>query len=84
MNNKQIKTYIDIFSNPIKSDITWSDIESLFIAFDAKISEGKGSRIRVELNGERAVFHRPHPEKNTDKGAIVSVRKFLSNASVKI
>ena len=84
MNNKQIKTYIDIFSNPIKSDITWSDIESLFIALDAKISEGKGSRIRVELNGERAVFHRPHPERNTDKGAIVSVRKFLSNAGVKI
>ncbi len=84
MNNKQIKTYIDIFSNPIKSDITWSDIESLFMALGAKISEGNGSRIRVELNGERAVFHRPHPEKNTDKGAIVSVRKFLSNAGVKI
>ena len=84
MNNKQIKTYIDIFSNPIKSDITWFDIESLFMALGAKISEGNGSRIRVELNGERAVFHRPHPEKNTDKGAIVSVRKFLSNAGVKI
>ena len=84
MNNKQIKTYTDIFSNPIKSDITWSDIESLFMALGAKISEGKGSRIRVELNGERALFHRPHPEKNTDKGAIVSVRKFLSNAGVKI
>ena len=84
MNNKQIKTYIDIFSNPIKSDITWSDIESLFMALGAKISEGNGSRIRVELNGERAVFHRPHPEKNTDKGAIVSVRKFLNNAGVKI
>lgn len=84
MNNKQIKIYTDIFSNPVKSDITWSDIESLFMALGAKISEGNGSRIRVELNGERAVFHRPHPEKNTDKGAIVSVRKFLSNAGVKI
>lgn len=84
MNNKQIKIHTDIFSNPVKSDIAWSDIESLFMALGAKISEGKGSRIRVELNGERAVFHRPHPEKNTDKGAIVSVRKFLSNAGVKI
>ena len=84
MNNKQIKIYTDIFSNPVKSDITWSDIESLFMALGAKISEGNGSRIRVELNGERAVFHRPHPEKNTDKGAFVSVRKFLSNAGVKI
>ena len=84
MNNKQIKIYTDIFSNPVKSDITWSDIESLFMALGAKIYEGNGSRIRVELNGERAVFHRPHPEKNTDKGAIVSVRKFLNNAGVKI
>lgn len=84
MNNKQIKTYTAIFSNPVKSDIAWSEIESLFMALGAKISEGNGSRIRVELKGERAVFHRPHPEKNTDKGAIVSVRKFLSNAGVKI
>ena len=84
MNNKQIKTYTDIFSNPIKSDITWSDIETLFMALGAKISEGNGSRIRVELNGERAVFHRPHPENTTDKGAVKAVRRFLENAEVKI
>lgn len=54
----------------------------MFRSLGANISEGNGSRIRVELNGERAVFHRPHPEKNTDKGAIVSVRKFLNNAGI--
>lgn len=82
MNNKQIKTIKDIYSNPIKSDISWNEVESLFRSLGANISEGNGSRIRVELNGERAVFHRPHPEKNTDKGAIVSVRKFLNNAGI--
>ena len=62
--------------------IAWSDIEALFSALGTKISEGNGSRVRVELNGERAVFHRPHPESNTDKGAVKSVRRFLENAEV--
>jgi hypothetical protein len=31
----------------------------------------------------RAVFHRPHPRKETDKGAIKSVRRFLEAAGVK-
>ncbi len=32
----------------------------------AEITEGRGSRVRVALKGVRAVFHRPHPEKETD------------------
>ena len=84
MNSKHEKIYKDIYSNPIKSDIFWADIEALFLALGAKISEGKGSRIRIELNNERAVFHRPHPERVTDKGAIKSVRKLLDNAGVEL
>ncbi len=34
----------------------------------------------VSLNGVKAVFHRPHPRKETDKGALMSLRKFLINA----
>ena len=44
--------------------------------------EGRGSRVRVSLNEVRAVFHRPHPRKETDKGALKSVRRFLSEAGV--
>lgn len=73
-----------MFKEPVKSDIPWSDIEGLFSALGAEISEGAGSRIRVKLNGERAVFHRPHPEKVTDKGAVKAVRQFLTNAGVRI
>jgi hypothetical protein len=32
----------------------------------------------------KAVFHRPHPQKETDKGALISLRKFLENAGVKV
>jgi hypothetical protein len=31
----------------------------------------------------RDVFHRPHPRKETDKGAVKSVRKFIEAAGVK-
>ena len=48
----------------------------------AEITEGNGSRVRVTLRGVRAVFHRPHPEKETDKGAVGSVRDFLDAAGV--
>jgi hypothetical protein len=51
-------------------------------ADQAEISEGRGSRVRIALNGVRAVFHRPHPQKETDKGAVVSMRRFLTEAGV--
>ncbi|MBQ7463571.1 MAG: type II toxin-antitoxin system HicA family toxin [Lachnospiraceae bacterium] len=82
MNNKNKRTYKDIYIDPVRTDIVWSDIEALFKALGASVSEGNGSRIRVMLNGERAVFHRPHPEKTTDKGAVKAVRRFLENAGV--
>lgn len=84
INNKQKKTYQDIFTDPVLASLSWSDIESLLVALGANITEGKGSRARVELNGARAVFHRPHPDNNTDKGAVKSVRKFLENAGVEL
>ena len=75
--------YEEIFKNPVQSDIEWQEIESLLKSLGANISEGNGSRVRIELNGQRAVFHRPHPEKVTDKGAIKSMRRFLDNAGGK-
>ena len=83
MNAKQRKILKDIFHNPIKSSVVWSDVESLFKACGAHIEEGSGSRVSILLNDVVAVFHRPHPQKETDKGALKSVRRFLENAGVK-
>ena len=80
MNNRQRKTFDAIYSDPVRSDVEWSSIEKLLSALGAEISEGRGSRVRVALNGVRQVFHRPHPEKVTDKGALKDVRNLLSNA----
>ncbi|MFM2315255.1 MAG: hypothetical protein RLZZ04_4531 [Cyanobacteriota bacterium] len=58
-------------------------IENLFKALGAEVSQGRGSRVRVSLNGVKAVFHEPHPEKETDKGAVKAVKEFLVNADIK-
>ena len=71
-----------MFERPDRADVVWKDIEQLFIALGAEIGEGRGSRVRVHLNGVRAVFHRPHPQKETSKGALKSVRRFLEEAGV--
>lgn len=49
MNNKNLKTYNEIFKDPIRSDINWKDIEKLFYALGAKITEGNGSRVNAEV-----------------------------------
>ena len=82
MNSRHKKTLSEIFKNPARSNILWNDIVSLLISLGADISEGSGSRVRIKLNGARAVFHRPHPKKETDKGALMSMRRFLENAGV--
>lgn len=84
VDNRHQKTLEAIFDTPVRANIVWNDIEALFLALGAEITEGKGSRVRVALNGVRAVFHRPHPEKEADKGAVKSVHRFLLEAGVKL
>ena len=83
MKGKHEKTLIDIYAKPIRSGIVWTDIEAMLISAGAEITEGSGSRVRIVLNGVRAVFHRPHPRKETDKGAVATMRRFLQEAGVK-
>jgi len=80
---KHQKTLRAIFADPIRSNINWADIEALLMALGAERDEGSGSRIRFVLNGIRATFHRPHPQKETDRGAVKSVRRFLEEGGVR-
>ena len=82
MGSNHQKTLEAIFDVPARSSIQWKDIEKMLLALGAEVSEGNGSRVRIALNDVRAVFHRPHPRKETDKGAVVSMRRFLSTAGV--
>jgi hypothetical protein len=65
-----------------RANIAWADIEALLVNYGAEISEGRGSRVRIALNGVRAVFHRRHPEKETSREAVASMRRFLAEAGI--
>jgi len=83
LSGKHRKVLEGVFSDPVRADIAWRDIEALFRALGAAISEGRGSRVHVKLGEVWASFHRPHPRKETDRGAVRSVRDFLNNAGIR-
>jgi hypothetical protein len=82
MKQKHQKTMELIFCRPISGSIKWVDIEKMFVALGAEISEREGSRFAVFLFNEVRVFHRPHPTPDTDKGAVASIRKWLESHGV--
>ncbi len=82
LNNRHKKTLAAIFAIPTQSNILWTNIENLFLALGATVREGKGSRVRIGLNGVVFVFHRPHPQKETVKGAVESACDFLEEAGI--
>lgn len=82
MIGKHRKTLEAIFTDPVRANVPWADVEGLFAALGATVSEGRGSRVHISLNDVDAVFHRPHPQKETDKGALKSVRRFLKEAGI--
>jgi hypothetical protein len=82
LSSKHRKTLRAIYDDPIRSDVPWSDIEKQLLALGAELFEGRGSRVRIALGGVRAVFHRPHPQRETDEGALKSMRRFLSEAGI--
>ena len=83
MTGKHKKTLRAIYDDPVRSNIQWDDIEAMLMALASEREEGSGSRVRFALNGIRAVFHRPHPQKETDRGAVKSVRRFLEEGGIK-
>jgi len=82
MKRKHAKTLEALFTRPAPGNLQWRDIEALFAELGAQIEEREGSRVLVRLFGERRVFHRPHPSPNTDKGAIQSIRQWLTSNGV--
>lgn len=82
MQKRHLKTLTAIFHRPILGTIKWREIEGLFVALGAEISEREGSRVAVVLFGEVRIFHRPHPSPDTDKGAVKSIKLWLSENGI--
>jgi hypothetical protein len=83
MNNRQRKTLLAIFTDPVSGSIAWADVESLMLAAGCVLIEGSGSRVRFEKDGRLAFFHRPHPEKEAKRYQIRDARRFLDELGVR-
>lgn len=83
MNKSHRKTLNDIFLQPVPATLEWRRIESLFVSLGAQTVEGAGSRVRFDLNGIVAAFHRPHPAKEAKPYQVKDAKTFLENAGVK-
>ena len=66
MGSNHERTLKAIFEDPFRSNIAWRDIDAMLKAAKPEITEGAGSRARIAINGLRAVFHRPHSQKEID------------------
>ncbi len=77
MNRRQERTLNAIFGTPVPKTLKWRQIESLLVACGAKTIEGRGSRVRFELNGITATFHRPHNQKEARPYQVKDARRFL-------
>lgn len=83
MNSKQQKTLTAIFKNPVNGNLEWQQIESLLKSLGCKVVEGSGSSVTFELQGKRAYFHRPHPQKEALKYRVKAVKDFLISVGIK-
>ena len=83
MNKSHRKTLNDIFLQPVPVTLEWRRIESLFVSLGAQTIEGAGSRVRFDLNGIVAAFHRPHPATEAKPYQVKDAKTFLENAGVK-
>jgi hypothetical protein len=82
LSRRHRRTLEKIFEEPRRADVEWRQVLALLGALGAEVSEGRGSRVRIVLNGVRAVFHKPHPRKEMDKGSLGSMERFLIAAGI--
>lgn len=74
------RTFDQVFASPTPTSLRWDKVEAMLEALGATVKEGRGSRVRVILNGVIAVFHRPHPQPEMKQYSVRDMKKFLKEA----
>lgn len=82
MNSTHRKTLQAIFANPVNGNLEWRKIEALLLVLGAEKIEGNGSAVTFLLQGRRADFHRPHPQKEALRYRVKAVREWLTHAGI--
>jgi len=83
MNSKHQKTLRMVFADPIDGGIEWARIESLLRAVGCRVIEGTGSSVTFEMDGLRAYFHRPHPQREALRYRVRDARVFLERIGIR-
>lgn len=83
MNSKHRKTLEAVFADPVNGNLTWDCIEALLVAVGCRVLEGSGSAVLFELDGKRAHFHRPHPQRESLKYRVRAAREYLVKLEIK-
>jgi len=82
VNSRQRRTLQRVFEMPTRSDIEWKEARSLLVALGADLQEGKGSRVRIRINGRPHVLHFPHPRKEMKKWVVEDLRDILKSVVI--
>jgi hypothetical protein len=82
MEKKHRKTFEALLQRPDRTDIDWEDFLNLLTFLGAIIKNQSGAAFGIRLNGEYAVFHKPHPGHTIYTTDLKRIRKFLTNAGV--
>ena len=83
MNAKHQKTLNAVFDRPTRSNIAFSDLESMVKAMGGEVIEREGSRVILSVSGGLWHTHRPHPGNETKKYQVESFREFLKLRGIK-
>jgi len=71
-----------IFHDPISGNIHWREIESLLNHLGAAIEPLSGARLRVKLNGQEGILHRPHHGNTLGRQDVMHLREYLGRARI--
>ena len=83
MNSKQRKTLQALFAEPIRRNISWSDVVHLIKGLEGEVIQGSGSRVRFDLGEVALNIHSPHPGNELKRYQVQAVREFLIKAGVR-
>ena len=84
MNTKQKKILADLYWNPVKNNIKWTDVESLISSLQGRVIQGNGSRVRIILGEQSLNIHTPHPQKELKPYQIRAIRRLFLEQGIKI
>jgi len=62
---------------PLKSDLTYMDLEVLLLSLGYKKIEGNGSRVKFLKGSTPIIIHKPHPDNRLKKYVVKQLQEIL-------